>query len=503
MSFIKDGNVYRTEYEQLVHLTEKHLEQETINQNVSRNLFELGNASNIGGYNYVRFSFEKNGIFYRIKNNNINTNILSENGDYFEISSKNENDIPAYGYFNNGVIDISEKGHGDFIYNYENIVVRNVTKNISEQVSGIELEEFNGTGLLDYNANDVKNQLFNILNDLQFNRKTQYVSFDLNKDGKFNFVFVGVISDGTNGLSIRTADEDTFNDVVASSQSGDTILISKSFLRGRSRLGGYAPIRGDLISVISQDTLTVVGSVLGQEGKKGETGQQGIQGIQGIQGEKGKDGLPSPVFRIRNILPNQQELPNISSVDVGDAYIVVNTSNAVISYDLYFKALEVDSWKVLPNWGVDIGPKGEQGIPGPRGFQGVQGIQGEPGIKGKPGENGSEFPTRTFMINISNLKVSGYTLYLTWNFSRTQKNDMSKEEFYEYIKQSGQSHINVCGYATSSTDKEYPICYMRTYPKSSTAFADIAFLTNDGKRVPLQIKKVDYDNATYVSKILI
>ena len=127
MALIKDGNVYRTLEEQVTHLTVKHEEQNIINQNVNRTLSDLQVASNLGGYNYVRFAFEKQGIYYRISNN-ISGNIIegSEVNDYFEITSQTAIDIPAYGYLReNGFIELEFTG--DFSAPYENILIRNVS----------------------------------------------------------------------------------------------------------------------------------------------------------------------------------------------------------------------------------------------------------------------------------------------------------------------------------------------------------------------------------------
>ena len=108
MSLIKDGNVYRTEYEQILHLTRKHLEQLSINNNVSQQLQDLIVASNQGGYNLVRFAFEKSGVFYRTNFTLKTVSLDGDLNDYFELTSKNVNDIPAYGYYgNNNSIIIS------------------------------------------------------------------------------------------------------------------------------------------------------------------------------------------------------------------------------------------------------------------------------------------------------------------------------------------------------------------------------------------------------------
>ena len=136
MALIKDGNVYRTEYEQIVHLTKKHEEQNTINENLSREVIELGVAANLGGYNLVRFAFETQGLYNRLAFSQIANPIDgSEVGDYFEFSSGNDNDIPAYGYLNaDNYIEIAPRGRGDFSSKYETLTLRNVPKNKTAEI---------------------------------------------------------------------------------------------------------------------------------------------------------------------------------------------------------------------------------------------------------------------------------------------------------------------------------------------------------------------------------
>ena len=63
----------------------------------------------------------------------------------------------------------------------------------------IEYENFEGTWLNDYEPIDRKNQLFTVIDDIEYRTKTQYVSFDLNGDGVYNYVFIGVIDNGKDG----------------------------------------------------------------------------------------------------------------------------------------------------------------------------------------------------------------------------------------------------------------------------------------------------------------
>lgn len=408
MALIKDGKVYRTIEEQVKHLTEAHLAQLTQNENINMQLQELTISSNLGGYNLVRFAFEKSGIFYRIANDTLTCPLDCDENDYIEISSNGANDIPAYGYCNgNHVITISS--YGDFVKNYTQLTFRNVTKNISA-VSSVTLEEFNGTGLIDYNPNNVKKQLFNVISDIAYNNRTQYVSFDLNSDGVFNFVFIGVNGQGKDGLNSLT-----YNAIYYS--SSDIVIGTTKIIQERTKFN-RAPFVGDMCvipyvykvsasdfttwityltncTVESFDDTYITFNVIdrvnikGQKGDAGATGAQGIQGIQGAQGipgekgEKGEKGDPGESLDIKSgIIQNPSSLPVFSTTEENDAYVVLNTSGATVAYDLYFHGIGGSDWTIIPNWGGIQGPKGETGATGPQGIQGIQGIQGEKGNDG-------------------------------------------------------------------------------------------------------------------------
>ena len=166
MALYKDGEIYRTYEEQIDHLTEAHREQLIINKNISNNLNELNIASNLGGYNLVRFSFEKQGTFFKVANKQITVNLVGNVGDFVEIMTNNPNDIPAYGFFSaEHTIDIAFAG--DFIENYGTYTVKNVTSGQSN-IETIGVVAFTGTSLLDYDANDVKKQVYVAAKELMF-----------------------------------------------------------------------------------------------------------------------------------------------------------------------------------------------------------------------------------------------------------------------------------------------------------------------------------------------
>ena len=428
MGIIKDGNIYRTEYEQLVHLTEKHLEQDNINKDVNRQLNELSVASNLGGYNYVRFAFQKQGTYFKLSQDTLETTIPSEIGDYFEITSGVDTDIPAYGYFTeNNNVAISF--FGDFIDEYSMLTIRNVTKNISDRIS-VQYVQFEGTSLLDYNPQDKKKQLFNVIDDITYGSSTQYASFDLNNDNVYNYVFVGVVLNGRNGSSIFAINEETVQQVIEIMKQGDIAISTFS-----GTISNLQVEIGDIVRYITINNFIKIGNIRGEKGDKGLKGEtglqgamgvQGVQGIQGIQGIQGEKGQNSPVLNLVSYLDNINELPEVSSVQNGDAYVVLNTSTPTITYDLFFKGSGSENWQTIPSFGPIKGDRGPQGPIGPQGIQGVQGLQGERGPAGGFNDiyeytiiirktDGTALFSSTLLSYVNIDRITDYLFYLSQN----------------------------------------------------------------------------------------
>lgn len=407
MSLIKDGNIYRTSEEQLIHLTNAHLEQLKTNKNLQNSINELLASSHIGGVNLVRFAFQKQGTYYKLAENEYESQLAGDKGDYVEISSHNSDDIPAYGYYteeNKIVMDFL----GDFVANYNTLYVRNVTKNTEIDIR-VDLVEFEGTGLLDYNPNERKNQIFNVLDDIAYNDRTQYTSFDLNGDGIFNYVFVGVNTNGRAGSSVKATNGVDTEDVIAESKPGDLILFTEN---NDSGLINPNAVIGDVYIYHGNNDFSYSGNIRGAEGPvgatgaTGATGEQGQQGIQGQQGEKGEQGEPAVAVRLHSeVFSNPNELPEFNTVEVSDGWRVLNTSGEVVTYDLYFKAVDGDTWSIQPNWG---------GSPGPAGPQGIQGPQGVPGI------NGTDFGKHLYSCVYYSSDV--YNYYFAFSFYSNSNN---------------------------------------------------------------------------------
>lgn len=397
MALIKDGKVYRTVEEQLLHLTEKHLEQVSFNENVSKKLQELTVASNLGGYNIVRYSFSALESF-SISGCSIKYSsdlVFLSAGDFVVFNSFNPDDIPAYGI-------VKEDKTIDFIFNgdyAENREVLMCCKNVNGN-SGVyfdvSMKNGRATSLDLLDANNHKKQVFTVLHDLDYGCKTQYVSYDVNGDGRYEFIYIGVDQNGKDGRSIYAISNDTYESVKNILRVGDLVIVSDailSIINHKTKVAGATS--GDVLEFVSGDEFIFKCSILGptgprgQKGEKGEQGIQGVQGVQGIQGmqgiqgEKGKDGDRLDIKS--GILSNPSQLPQFSSAEIGDAYRIVNTSGSIVSYDLYFKASNGTDWDIQPNWGGVKGDKGDKGDTGLQGIQGVQGIQGERGESGLTG----------------------------------------------------------------------------------------------------------------------
>lgn len=400
MALYKDGNVIRTYEEQVDHLTVAHREQLNLNENFSRELNELSVTSNLGGYNLVRFAFEKQGTFYKVANENITVNLIGAIGDYVEIMTNNLNDIPAYGYFT-GEHTIKIAWFGDFTEQYSKFTVNNVTSGQSNEET-IETVAFTGTSLSDYNPNECKKQLFYVISDLAFNTRTQYVSFDLNRDGVYNFVFIGGVVNGVDGKSIYTVSNTNIVTTLQGITLNDSVLFGEdnttSYVDKTAKIGDIYRFKGNNI----WEKIGNIRGAQGLKGDKGDTGEQGVQGIQGIQGvqgeqgQKGDKGDPGDQGLLIHdaILNSPSELPDFTTAKIGDAYRIIDTSGSVVVYNLYFKAVDGTTWSIQPNWGGVKGDKGDKGDTGLQGAQGIQGIQGPKGEKGDPGEPGvSNFKT--------------------------------------------------------------------------------------------------------------
>lgn len=389
MAMYKDGEVIRTYEEQVNHLTEAHREQLGINRVFNERLNEIFLDTGLGGQNLVRFSFERRGTYYRIPKGTIVAPLQGVKNDYVEIHSGKANDIPAYGYYTSQSL-VNIVWGGDYTERYEELLFRNVT---SEQVvtSKFNYQEFAGTSLLDYDANAQKNQTFNVITDLTYNASTQYVSFDLNRDGVYSFVYIGINQKGRDGNSVRSANMNTLSVIAANSKVGDSVLFSED---NTTSLIDADAVAGDIYTYDGNNAWHKDGNIKGPVGSPGVQGPVGPQGPQGVQGPQGPIGLQGPkgdkgdpgtqgLTIHTGTFSNASQLPAFSTTKVGDAYRVQNISLGYLTYDLYFHAEGGTTWDVQSNWG---GIKGDKGDTGPVGPQGPQGPQGEQGLQGEPGE---------------------------------------------------------------------------------------------------------------------
>ena len=287
MAIYKDENIYRTYEEQVDHLTEAHRKQLTVNSNLSEQLNELIENTSYGGQNLVRFSFLKRGNLYYSLSDTFNSQIQllgGDVGDYVEISSGRPDDIPAYGYISEGgatMCKITLAFKGDFIDREAPITMRNVKKgktNTPAPISTSLWNSFGGTSLNDYDPNDRKKQVFNVLDDVFYNSRTQYGSFDLNGDGVYNFVYLGAVFNGEDGKSVRTTTGSDTAAVVAEMQEGDSILFGAD---NKTSAVDASATAGDLYRFAGNNRFVKMGNIKGAKGAKGDKGDKGDKGVDG------------------------------------------------------------------------------------------------------------------------------------------------------------------------------------------------------------------------------
>ena len=161
-------------------------------------------GANLGGANLVRFSFITDSNNYYQLMDDIELGTLPagwQNGDYIEVHSSYRNDIPAYGYIDGTTLVLEYMG--DFVAEYEELTATNTTSGTSIELSISRYETFAGSMLVDIDADNAKSQIVTVLQDVTRNLSTQYVSFDLNNDNNWSWVYIGPVgTDGRDGFSI-------------------------------------------------------------------------------------------------------------------------------------------------------------------------------------------------------------------------------------------------------------------------------------------------------------
>lgn len=402
MSLYNDGGVIRTYEEQVDHLTDVHRKQITINENLQREITDIGVVANLGGFNLVRHGLvvPDYAVSYRMESGGIVVPSSWDIGDYCELTSLKDDDIPAYGYVvkseysGNNVIAVEFRG--DFLLTDFTGLIINVTKKESvEQFFDYgNFYPWLPTSLLEYNPNNHKKQLFHVINDVTYGTSTQYVSSDLNNDGVYNYVYSGSIRNGADGSTTYAASMENIEEIKNIVKEGDLIILNYDVLN--DPLFPLA-VESDVFECITKTYFVkrtnIRGSsgAIGQTGVKGDKGEQGERGPQGPQGNtgpKGDDGEQGDIgLKLHSgVLSSPSELPPFSSANIGDAYRIINTSGTIITYDLYFKTFDGSTWDIQSKWGGEKGDKGDKGDTGLQGTQGVQGVRGNTGPQGETGE---------------------------------------------------------------------------------------------------------------------
>lgn len=365
---------------------------------------QLEAGSNLGGANLVRFAFTKSQTsdFYKINTFTITIPSDWQEGNFVEFHNENILDIPAYGYIVNGLIELQFLG--DYTSPVTELLGINTNTGTKAVITNIGTASFNGTSLLDIDSQTHKNQIVNILTDLDRGGTTsQYVSFDLNSDGIWSWIYIGASGrDGQNGtkiFSIATAEQLT----LALSQAS----IGDIFLFGASNL--IYPI-GDLQKITALTPLVTyeyVGNILGP---------QGIQGVQGIQGEIALT-YNSIITINEDPKPSALPLANFNRLPIVEEYFNAPWINSDTNKS-YICVFKVDS--VTPTGPVNCLLIAQGETTGEIGPQGIPGQDSGDFLRIKPGiytpANLPDFATTTerdaFIVSITSGANPTYDLYI-------------------------------------------------------------------------------------------
>lgn len=161
------------------------------------------------------------------------------------------------------------------------------------------------------------------------------------------------------------------NDMFLNTSTGDVLQLQKSSTGGT--VGGLSWI--------------TVTNIRGPQGIAGPQGEQGPQGAQGVQGPKGDTGEAGQAFVIVATVPNENQLPDPSTIPDNQAYLVGTDDTG---YDLYVQLQGSSEWLNVGKVEGVVGPQGPQGIQGPQGPQGPAGAAGPAGPTGPMPELVSE-----------------------------------------------------------------------------------------------------------------
>lgn len=153
------------------------------------------------------------------------------------------------------------------------------------------------------------------------------------------------------------------NDMFLNTSTGDVLQLQKSSSGGT--VGGLSWI--------------TVTNIRGPQGIQGPQGIVGPQGPQGVQGPKGETGPAGQAFVIVATVPNENQLPDPSTIPDNQAYLVGTDDTG---YDLYVQLQGSSEWQNVGKVEGVVGPQGPQGIQGPQGPQGPAGPVGPVGPTG-------------------------------------------------------------------------------------------------------------------------
>ena len=300
---------------------------------------------------------------------------------------------------------------GDYSTQMTTLTALNVVTGLPEGSVTVVQTYQAASNLAQYDATINEGVRTTVLHDADGTRR-DYVSIKLTNSASSTWVRYGVITDGRDGRSIYEITATSLAGVLAIARQWDIFVATQDFTDVATGLtfnngdvGLYNPyaspiwaasgniaVKGDTgatpnitaaaqaLAPGSQPTVDVTGTPENPTMTFGlVTGDTGV-GIQSITTSRigsqttvlitmtdntpytfvVNDGDAAMPFNIAQGIFTQATLPAFSSAPANTAFVVLNTSPPVNTYDLYIKSGTNTAWTIVPNWG---GTPGDTGLP--------------------------------------------------------------------------------------------------------------------------------------------
>ena len=220
-------------------------------------------------------------------------------------------------------------------------------------------------------TNEITNGDGNV-EDLNYGARTQYVSFDLNSDGVYNYVYLGANPIGENGKNVYTINNLNSSEILNKSVYGDSIIVAIS--SSSDIIPGFTSNIGDVYQKTGDSTYKYIGNIRGPQGDVALTYNKELKMTSSPGITTSYNNLNTEDF---NRQPVSGEYVNVYGYGL-DGYTSVEGKSYNLLCAVTNTNSDYTSLKIIQYFETTgkQGPKGDIGNTGPKGDQGIQGPSG-------------------------------------------------------------------------------------------------------------------------------